>query len=715
MGIISTITLKDNYTSVAKRVEKSMSGMEKAMKKVESTSKAAGNTLGKAFGQKYDLKIKDVKSKEIRKDLQKMGSELRKVTGKDYSVRITTKMKTKSLKNMFSTSLPKLKSSVTSTFTGIKGGVIKFKTDTTALIKARKEARRLSKELTRTTGKKHKVKVDFNRSSMGFLDKIKSKLLSLKDFKIGNIFSGGLTGLKGMLSGGLKGAGGGVGGILAGMGSGGIAALGAGIAGAGAAAAGVGASLKMGFNRLSDIQSSKAKLRGLGYGKGDVNTIMGNALTSVKGTSFGMGEAAQTAAGAVAAGIKPGKQLESMLKSVSNSAAAAGVGMDEMGSIFNKVVTSNRAQSEELNQVADRGIPIYQSLGEVMGVSADKVKKMASEGKVDYATFQKAMEKASGNVAFEQGNTVKGAWSNAKAAMGRVGAGFLGGADGEGGIFGKLAPAINGLISKMGPLEKVAGGLGEKFGGVVSSIGETIGPVFSALGQALAPIGSLFMSLASVVGPVITAAFQALGNIITTFVVPVIQSIGGIISGVVSIIQSTVIPVLSAVASFISGTVIPGFQTLISAALTPVKGAFSLLKSAVDRVAGAFKSVKGAIESAVDGLKGLGGRISSAIGGFFTGGGTKGHATGTGYFEGGWTRVNERGEELIQLARGARIYPAGKTNEIIQRDLRRTTTQKSDAKIIHYAPVITVNGANKTNAEITDIIDRRLRRLAVNV
>lgn len=714
MGIVSTITLKDNYTPVAKRVEKSMSGMEKAMKKVESTSKAAGSTLGKAFGKKYDLKIKDVKSKEIRKDLQKMGSELRKVTGKDYSVKITTKMKTRSLKSLFR-GVPKLKTSAISAFSDVKDRVIKFKTDTTALVKAKIEARRLSKELTRATGKKHKVQVGMDRSPLGILDRIKEKLLSLKGFKIGDIFGGGLSGIKGMLSGGLKGASGGMGGILAGMGSGGIAALGASIAGAGAAAAGVGASLKMGFSRLSDIQSSKAKLRGLGYGKGDVNTIMDNALTSVKGTSFGMGEAAQTAAGAVAAGIKPGKQLEGMLKSVSNSAAAAGVGMDEMGSIFNKVVTSNRAQSEELNQVADRGIPIYQSLGEVMGVSAGEVKKLASQGKIDYATFQKGMEKASGNVAFEQGNTVQGAWSNAKAAVGRVGAGFLGGKDGEGGIFGKLAPAINGLIAKMAPLEAAAGNLGEKFGGVVSSIGETIGPVFSALGQALAPLGSLFMSLASVVGPVITAAFQALGNIITTFVVPVIQSIGGIISGVVSIIQGTVVPILSAVANIISGTVIPGFQMLISGALTPVKGAFSLLKSAIDRVAGAFRSIKGAVDSAVGSLKGIGSRISGAIGGFLSGGGGKGHATGTGYFEGGWTRVNERGEELIQLARGARIYPAGKTNEIIQRDLRRTTNQKSDAKVIHYAPVITVNGANKSDAEITDIIDRRLRRLAVNV
>lgn len=717
MAIVSTITLKDNYTPTAKKIESSMSGMMKAMNKVESASSKASRTLGKTFGKKYDLKIKDVKSKEIRKDLQKMNSELRKVTGKDYQIKITTRMKSKSLKSMVSSSLPKLKDNVKTTFADVKGNVIKFKTDTTALFKAKKEARRLSQELTRTTGKRHKVKIDFNKSSMGFLDRLKQKLLSLKDFKIGNLFSGGLGGLKGALSGGVKGAGGGMGGIISGMGAGGMAALGAGIAGASALAAGTGAMLKSGFSRLSDIQTSKAKLKGLGYGKGDVNTIMGNALSSVKGTSFGMGEAAQTAAGAVAAGIKPGKQLESMLKSVSNSAAAAGVGMDEMGSIFNKVVTSNRAQSEELNQVADRGIPIYQSLGEVMGVSASEVKKLASQGKIDYATFQKGMEKASGNVAGEQGNTVQGAWSNLKASVGRMGAGFLGGKDGESGIFGKLAPAINGLIEKFGPLETVAGNVGEKLGSGLMSAIDTLAPVFSALGQAIAPLGSLFMSFASAVGPIVVAGFQALGSIISTYIVPIIQSAAGIISGVVSIIQSTVIPAVSAVASVISGVVIPGFKTLISAALTPVKAAFSALKIVISTVASAFRRIKSAIGDAVSSLRGIGSRISSAITGFLGGGGGggKGHATGTNYFEGGWTRVNERGEELIQLARGARIYPAGKTNEIIQRDIRKSTSKENDAKVIHYAPVITINGANKSNAEITDIIDRKLRRLAVNV
>ena len=716
MAIVSTITLKDNYTPTAKKIESSMSGVMKAMNKVETSSSKTGKAMEKAFGKKHKVNIDDVKCKQVRKQIKDLDSNLKKTVSKPYQIRIEAKAKRMDFKAMVKGGVSKLKNDINSAFNTFKGKAIRFKTDLTGIVKAKREAKRLSKLLSQTSGERHKIKIDFNKSSMGFLDRIKQKLLSLKDFKIGNLFSGGLGGLKGALSGGVKGAGGGMGGIISGMGAGGMAALGAGIAGAGALAAGTGAMLKSGFNRLSDIQTSKAKLKGLGYGKGDVNTIMGNALSSVKGTSFGMGEAAQTAAGAVAAGIKPGKQLESMLKSVSNSAAAAGVGMDEMGSIFNKVVTSNRAQSEELNQVADRGIPIYQSLGEVMGVSASEVKKLASQGKIDYATFQKGMEKASGNVAGEQGNTVQGAWSNLKASVGRMGAGFLGGKDGESGIFGKLAPAINGVIEKLGPLETVAGNVGEKIGSGLMSAIDTLAPVFSALGQAIAPLGSLFMSFASAVGPIVVAGFQALGSIISTYIVPIIQSAAGIISGVVSVIQSTVIPVVGAVASVISGVVIPGFKTLISAALTPVKAAFSALKTVISTVASAFRSIKSAIGDAVGSLRGIGSRISSAITGFLGGGGGgKGHATGTGYFEGGWTRINERGEELIQLARGARIYPAGKTNEIIQRDVRRSTNKENDAKVIHYAPVITINGANKSDAEITDMIDRKLRRLAVNV
>ena len=148
----------------------------------------------------------------------------------------------------------------------------------------------------------------------------------------------------------------------------------AGVAGVGVAAGGaLAGSITKGLGRLTGIETAQAKLKGLGNDAEDVESIMDNALASVKGTSFGLGEAATTAAGAVAAGIKPGKELEDVLKSVANSASATGSGMDEMGGIFNKVASIGKAQNDVLSQVADRGLPIYQALADQLGVTTDEV------------------------------------------------------------------------------------------------------------------------------------------------------------------------------------------------------------------------------------------------------------------------------------------------------------------------------------------------------
>ena len=193
-------------------------------------------------------------------------------------------------------------------------------------------------------------------------------------------------------------------------------------AGAIGAAVGIGLAAKGGINRALAIEEAQAKLKGLGNDSKAVSQIMDNALASVSGTSFGLGEAATTAAGAVAAGIKPGESLEKMLKSVANSAASAGVGMDEMGAIFNKVATSNRAQGDVLAQVNEKGIPLTATLAKQLGVTAAEVEKMASAGKIGFKEFESAMTEASGTVAEEMGKTFRGSMANLKAAGGRIGA-----------------------------------------------------------------------------------------------------------------------------------------------------------------------------------------------------------------------------------------------------------------------------------------------------
>ena len=107
---------------------------------------------------------------------------------------------------------------------------------------------------------------------------------------------------------------------------------------AGTAAGGLLAgAMAKGFSRLSAIEGAEAKLKGLGNSAEQVSGIMDNALGAVKGTAFGMGEAATVASQIVASGIKPGQELERVLKTVGDTAAITGDSMEGMGMILSLI------------------------------------------------------------------------------------------------------------------------------------------------------------------------------------------------------------------------------------------------------------------------------------------------------------------------------------------------------------------------------------------
>ncbi|MFE2998001.1 hypothetical protein ACFXG4_23690, partial [Nocardia sp. NPDC059246] len=122
-----------------------------------------------------------------------------------------------------------------------------------------------------------------------------------------------------------------------------------------AAGAALGTALSAGFQRLTAIDDAKAKLEGLGNSSEAVAGIMDSALAAVKGTAYGLGDAATIAASAVAAGIKPGEELTKYLKLTANTAALSGASLEEMGHIINKVQTAGKAYTDDLNMLGDRG------------------------------------------------------------------------------------------------------------------------------------------------------------------------------------------------------------------------------------------------------------------------------------------------------------------------------------------------------------------------
>lgn len=395
------------------------------------------------------------------------------------------------------------------------------------------------------------------------------------------------------------------GGLMKGIGGGLLG--GAAVVGA-AAGASLGVALTKGFNRLAAIDVAEKKLTGLGHSAEAVSTIMSNASASVKGTAFGLGDAAGVAAQMVAAGVKPGERLQGVLTAVSNSAAAAGSDLGEMGAIWSKAATqANGIQNDVLSQIADRGIPIYQALGDQMGVTAGEVFKLASDGKVSFEMFEKAATAAAGTVASEMGNTVGGAMDNLGASMGRIGAGLLGG------VYDEIAPSVQAITTALGPLEAVAASAGESIGeflapafewfrdlldsgfdfsqfaelaGYLSPLGlifKALEPVLPEVGAALADVAGV---LAGALGGVLSEILPVLGDLAVLLAetladaLPVLMPFLTMLAGVVGEVLVAVMPL---VASLLTG-LMPVFQQLLEAITPILEPLLSLIEPLMDMV-----------------------------------------------------------------------------------------------------------------------------------
>lgn len=368
-----------------------------------------------------------------------------------------------------------------------------------------------------------------------------------------------------------------------------------------------GTAFAKGFNRLKAIDVAQAKLRGLGNDADAVSVIMQNASASVKGTAFGLDAAATAAAGAVAAGIQPGEQLEAVLKSVSNSAAASGSSMEEMGAIYNKVASVGKAQNDVLAQVADRGIPIYQALGKQLGVTADEVFKMASDGKINFEQFEKAMTAAAGNVATEMGNTLPGAFANAQAALGRFGANILTG------IYPALTKFFLAFQGWMKPVEAFGKVIGAQIGAGITKAGEAIsafaagfkstmgdGKSFTVTFEIIREEIARFASAFQTQGTGIVGVAQKVGAFLGTVLPPLLHSFVSVALNIIRVVGSLAVAFKS---------VLPSFSGAGDGANVAVS-AFDILESSIRLLSTGLFQLSQFIESHQQGV----GRLVLALG-----------------------------------------------------------------------------------------------------
>jgi tape measure domain-containing protein len=374
-----------------------------------------------------------------------------------------------------------------------------------------------------------------------------------------------------------------------------------------------GVALKGGISRALNIEDAKSSLQGLGHSAAEVQGIMDSALSSVKGTAFGLDEAAKVAASSVAAGIKPGTDLTRILKLVADSATIAGTDMGSMGDIFNKVAATGKLQGGVINQLGSAGIPVLQMVAKEMGVTTEEASKMAGKNKISFETFANAMEKGLGGAALTAGDTFRGSLDNVGAAMSRFGAvvatPFLTTIKG---VFDFLIPVIDGFTTKIKPMmEDLGFGFSQtvprairigvdsfqKFVDFIPTAVTAVNnmfPAFDRIKAMILPISGLFLALSSgalhsipIIGQLIPAISPLAGILIgliaaspelrkalgDTFMalIPIAQSIV-VAMGPLLVVFSEIVTEVAKFAAWLLETLIPVMPVLVPVILAAVAG-----------------------------------------------------------------------------------------------------------------------------------------------
>lgn len=305
-----------------------------------------------------------------------------------------------------------------------------------------------------------------------------------------------------------------------------------------------------GFNRALSIEQAEFKLQGLGHSAEEVDKIMENSLASVKGTAYGLDEAATVAASAVAAGVKPGEDLERTLKLVGDAATISGRDMNSMGAIFNKVAASGKMTGEELNQLTDAGIPMLQLLGDSLGKTNEEVRDMVSKGKIGFDEFRNAIEQGMSGAALTMGQTFNGALDNTKAAMSRLGKTFM-------------DPFMKGMTPALGTLtdiiDMVASGttkgleektklLSDQLGGMINNVLDSLLPLIEnaipVLEQLLTNLLNKLPGLLDKILPIIINLaldlIKALADVLPTLIPVLVKGIVSAVKGLAEVLPQVI-------------------------------------------------------------------------------------------------------------------------------------------------------------------------------
>lgn len=172
--------------------------------------------------------------------------------------------------------------------------------------------------------------------------------------------------------------------------------------------------------------------------------------------------------------LNAGVATDDLTRAITFLGDAAGTqgaaGLDRLGFAYSQILGAGRAMTEDINQIADVGVPIWGELAAQLGVTQAEVRTMASEGRISADTITAAFEQPLGPMQnlvggmAAQSQTLTGLWSTLKDTVGQ------GLADSITASLPDIKTALSDITAAIGPALQAAG------------------PAFAGIAQAMVPL-----------------------------------------------------------------------------------------------------------------------------------------------------------------------------------------------------------------------------------
>ena len=262
--------------------------------------------------------------------------------------------------------------------------------------------------------------------------------------------------------------------------------------------------IKATFSAVSNIPGQAARMEDLVT---VFTTLMGSAEDAATLISDLWHDAANGAVGLeeMAAAAKPlvnvfsnTATIREWSRRLADISTGSGVAADALAKVYARVLTLGHVDSKSVDSLAKQGIPIYQELSKVIGVSAEEVRRLAKQGALtaeQYTAALRAMTDAGGqfyNQSSQLSSTAAGSWSTMLENINRVAAAL--GTPINAAVTPVIQEIATALENAIPQVELFAKELVEGFQGIVG----LISPIVSAIGSLVSVLGGAKTVFASV-------------------------------------------------------------------------------------------------------------------------------------------------------------------------------------------------------------------------